>query len=50
MLFMSSNEIYFILYKTNLHILVGLDWYHVYIFLCASCWFYKKVKNKSNLM
>jgi len=44
MLFMSSNEIYFIFYKNNLHIPVGLDWYRVYVFVCASCWFSKKWK------
>jgi hypothetical protein len=37
MLFMSSNEVYFIFYKTNLHIPVELDWYHIYVFVCASC-------------
>jgi len=47
---MSSNEIYFIFYKTNLHIPAGLDRYHVYVLVYARCWFYKKMKNKSNLM
>jgi len=47
---MSSNKIYFIFYKTNLHIPAQLDWYHVYVFVNASAGFIKKIKNVSNLM